>query len=183
MITARHTDLARYIHENAIEFGTFTLASGATSSYYCDIRKVSLSGQGALLVADAVLGEVEDLAFDALGGMDMGATPITSAVALRAHQAGNDFPVFVVRKDVKSHGAQRKVEGNLPETPSRLVIVDDVVTSAGSIIKAIDVVRELGHEVVLALAILDREAGGAAALEAAGVPYRALVRISELDIE
>ncbi|USN98441.1 MAG: orotate phosphoribosyltransferase [Phycisphaeraceae bacterium] len=182
LATARHPDLARCILERAVTRGEFTLASGAKSDYYCDVRLVSLSGEGARLIADALLEETADLDFDALGGMDMGATPIAAAFGLRAHEQGLDIPTFVVRKNPKAHGTQKLIEGPLPETPQRVVIVDDVVTSGGSLIKAIEVAKQAGHSVVKAFAVLDRESGGSANIAATGVDYQPLVSIHELGL-
>ncbi|MDZ4755350.1 MAG: orotate phosphoribosyltransferase [Phycisphaerae bacterium] len=181
---ARHPELARLVNDKAIQRGTFTLASGRQSTYYCDGKLVSFAGDGVALIAEAILHEIRDLDIDAIGGMDMGATPIVSAVALRAHQLGKELPSFIVRKpsEVKAHGTKKNIEGPLPSAPSRVVIVDDVVTSGGSILQAIDAVRERGHTVVLAISVLDRDGGGAEALKTKGVPYRALVTISELGI-
>ncbi len=181
-INARHPELARFVNARAIMRGTFTLASGRTSSYYCDAKQVTFSGEGLSLVMDAMVKELRDVEFDAIGGMDMGATPLAAAAAMRFHQLGRDVPSFVVRKDVKGHGTKKDVEGILPKSPSRLVILDDVITSGGSIIKSIDVVREKGHQVVLAISILDRDGGGAEALQAKGVKYQPLVTIAELGI-
>lgn len=184
---ARHPALARCILDRAVKRGDFTLASGAKSSYYCDIRLVSFSGEGAGLIADALLAETAELEFDALGGMDMGATPIAACYGLRAEQVGRPTTVFVVRKNVKAHGTQKLIEGPLPESPQRVVIVDDVVTSGGSLIKAIKVAQEAGHTVVKAFAVLDRESGGADAIaESLGSAdaglYQPLVTVSELGL-
>lgn len=183
LAAARHPDLARFVRERAIRFGEFKLASGRTSSYYCDAKQVTFSGEGLALTMDAIVHELRDVQFDAIGGMDMGATPLAAAVALRFHQLGRDVPTFIVRKEVKEHGTKKDVEGILSASPSRLIILDDVITTAGSIIKAVDVVRGKGHEVVLAISILDRESGGAEALAAKGIKYRPLVTISELGIK
>ena len=180
--TVRHAELARFLEDRAIRRGSFTLASGRKSSYYCDGKQVSFSGEGLQLIADAMYTELRDVDFDAIGGMDMGATPIVSAVSMRLFQLGRTAPAFVVRKDVKDHGTRKEIEGPLPEKPSRLVIVDDVVTSGGSIIKSIEAVRRRGHEVVLALSVLDRDGGGSEALKALGVKYQPLVTIAELGI-
>ena len=184
---ARHPALARCVLDRAVTRGDFTLASGAKSDYYCDVRLVSFSGEGATLIADALLDETADLAFDALGGMDMGATPIAACYGMRAEQKGRPTTVFVVRKAPKSHGTQKLIEGPLPETPQRVVIVDDVVTSGGSLIKAIRVAQDAGHTVVKAFAVLDRESGGRAAIaEALGSDsadlYQPLVTVSELGL-
>ena len=180
--TVRHAELARFLEGRAIRRGSFTLASGRKSSYYCDGKQVSFSGEGLQLIADAMCAELRNVDFDAIGGMDMGATPIVSAVSMRLFQLGRTAPAFVVRKDVKDHGTRKEIEGPLPENPSRLVIVDDVVTSGGSIIKSIEAVRRRGHEVVLALSVLDRDGGGSEALKALGVKYQPLVTIAELGI-
>jgi len=182
LMTARHPQLAGFVNDHAIRHGSFTLASGRTSSYYCDGKQVTFSGAGAMLVADAVIEELTGLDVDAVGGMDMGATPIVSAVALRAHQRGREIPSFIVRKEQKGHGTKKQTEGLLPGTPSRLVMIDDVVTTGGSIIEAIKVVQSMGHEVVLVIAVLDRDSGGQRAFDELGIRYQPLVRISELGI-
>ncbi len=174
--------LTKYVEEKAILHGRFDLASGANVGYYCDGKQVSFSGQGIALVVDAILDCLKDVDFDALGGMDMGATPIVSAVALKYFQIGRDLPTFVVRKDVKSHGTMKKIEGPLPDTPSRVVIVDDVVTSGGSILQAIRAVQSIGHEVVLAISLLDREEGGTESLRKAGIRYVPLVTRSQVGV-
>jgi orotate phosphoribosyltransferase len=179
---ARHPELARFIDEHAIRRGRFKLSGGGTSSYYCDGKLVSFSGAGVALIAEAIIEEIGDLDIDAIGGMDMGATPIVSAVAMRLHQLGRAIPAFVVRKDVKAHGTMKAIEGPLPEKPGRVVIVDDVVTTGGSIITAVEAVRAQGHTVVLAISVLDRDAGGREALRAHGITYRPLVTIAELGI-
>ena len=191
LASARPPPLARCVLDKAGRRGDFTLASGAKSTYYCDIRLVSFSGDGATMIADALLDETEGLEFDALGGMDMGATPIAACYGMRAEQKGRPTTVFVVRKAPKSHGTQKLIEGPLPETPQRVVIVDDVVTSGGSLIKAIRVAQEAGHTVVKAFAVLDRESGGRAAIAealcSAGIEngadlYQPLVSVSELGL-
>lgn len=179
---ARHPELAEFLNKRAILRGTFTLASGRRSSYYCDGKQASLTGQGLSLIADAIEREIRDLDVEAIGGMDMGATPIVAAVAFRLFQLGKPIPSFVVRKDVKGHGTKKDIEGPLPKEPSRVVIVDDVVTSGGSIVKAIEAVKAKGHDVVLAISMLDRDTGGREALAALGIPYQPLVTIDELGI-
>lgn len=178
----KHPHLAAFVRSHAVRFGTFTLASGRTSDRYFDGKAVSFSGPGLMLLVEAMLAELEQIECDAIGGMDMGATPIVSAVALRAAQLGRDLPAFIVRKEAKQHGTQRRTEGLLPEKPSRLVMIDDVITTGGSIGKAIDVVQGMGHEVVATMCILDREAGGDEAFRQRGIRFVPLVRLSELDL-
>ena len=179
----RYPELAELLKKKSLKFGSFVLASGRTSSYYIDGRLTSFDPAGAALIAEAVLSEIADQPVDAVGGMDMGATPIVGAVACRSHYAGRPLPTFVVRKEVKSHGTQKKIEGPLPAAPCKVVIIDDVVTSGDSILKAIDAAQAQGCEILLAIAVLDRGAGAAEALAARGIPYRPLVTLADLGIQ
>ncbi len=178
----RHAPLARFVMEKAIRKGTFKLSSGEQATYYCDGKMVTLDPEGAALVAEAMFEELADVEFDAVGGMDMGATPIVSVLGDYARRHGRIFPTFVVRKEAKSHGTKKQIEGPIPSAPSRVVIIDDVVTSGGSIAKAIQTVRAANHTVVLATCILDRDAGGDRLMQSLGVPYRPLLRASELGL-
>jgi len=138
--------------------------------------------KGAVLVAKAILAEIANLPVDAVGGMDMGATPIVGAVAAVSEMTGHPLPVFVVRKDVKKHGTMKAIEGLIPSSPAKVVIVDDVVTSGGSILKAIDAVQEAGHEILLAISMLDRDAGATEALRSRGIPYQPLVTLGDIGV-
>jgi orotate phosphoribosyltransferase len=183
LAVARHPELARFLLAKSVTRGDFTLASGARSNYYVDVRLTSLSGEGVALIADAVVAEISGLKVDAIGGMDMGATPIVSAVVMRLHQLGQSpTDGFVVRKEMKKHGTMKNIEGNLPAKPSRLVIIDDVVTSGESIIKALEAVRQKGHEVVMAISVLDRDSGGGDRLRGLGLNYQPLVTVAELGL-
>jgi orotate phosphoribosyltransferase len=135
-----------------------------------------------MLIARAILKEIEPLALDAVGGMDMGATPIVGAVAVAGELAGRPLPVFVVRKDIKKHGTMKLIEGPIPPAPSKVAIIDDVVTTGESILKAIDAVQNAGHEVLLAISVLDRKGGATEALSARGIPYRPLVTLEDIGI-
>lgn len=179
---ARHPEVARFLLEKSIEFGKFLLSSQQESDYYCDTKMSTFLGEGAILIADAILDEISGIAIDAVGGKDMGATPIAVSVAIRSHQIGNPIPSFTVRKEPKEHGTRKRVEGPIPAKPSRILIVDDVVTSGNSIIDAVNVVRDLGHTVVMAICVLDREAGAGEKLRAMRIPYQPLVTVSELGI-
>lgn len=178
----RYPELAEQLKAKSLKFGNFTLASGRTSSYYIDGRLTSFDPKGAALIAEAVLKEIEGLPVDAVGGMDMGATPIVGAIACRSYLAGKPMPTFVVRKEVKAHGTQKKIEGPIPQAPCKVVIIDDVVTSGDSIIKAIDAAQEAGCEILLALSVLDRGAGATETLAARGIKYRPLVTLPDLGI-
>jgi orotate phosphoribosyltransferase len=176
----RHPELVSFLLDRAIKFGSFKLASGQESDYYCDGKLVSFDGEGLSLIADAILHEIRDLPVDAIGGMDMGGTPIVAGVALRSRDLGTPIPAFVVRKSAKSHGTMKDIEGPLPDHGCRVAVVDDVVTSGGSIKDAIEKIRKAGHEVVLAISVLDRASGGAEAMAKLGVPYQPLATIAEI---
>jgi orotate phosphoribosyltransferase len=118
---------------------------------------------------------------DAIGGMDMGATPIVGAVAVCSFLQKRPLPVFVVRKDVKPHGTMKLIEGPL-NPPCKVVIIDDVITTGGSIIKAIEAVKAVGCQVLLAISVLDRQAGAAETLARMEIPYQPLVTLADLGV-
>jgi orotate phosphoribosyltransferase len=180
---ARHGRLAELLKEKSLRRGHFVLASGKTSDYYIDGKLTSMDPEGATVIAQAILKEIEGLPVDAVGGMDMGATPIVGSFATESYRAGRPLPTFVVRKEVKSRGTMKEIEGPIPASPSKVVIIDDVVTSGGSILKAIDAVQKAGHEVLLAISILDRNAGAAEALQGRGIRYQPLARLEDIGVE
>ena len=182
MSSPKYPDLANFVRDVALQRGKFVLTSGATSDYYLDGKLINFDPKGIALTVEAIRTEIEDLALDAVGGMDMGATPIVSAFALRSFQLGNAIPTFVVRKQVKEHGTAKPIEGPLPAS-ARVAIIDDVVSTGGSIIKAIVGAREAGCKVLAALAIVDRNLGAHEALAELGVEYRPLVTLADLGIE
>lgn len=182
-MSTKYPALVELLKQKSLRFGSFVLASGKTSTYYIDGKLTSMDAAGATLIADAILNEIKELKVDAVGGMDMGATPIMGSVAVASHHAGRPLPTFVVRKDVKAHGTQKRIEGPIPASPCNVVIVDDVVTSGGSILKAIDAVVERGDKVLLAISVLDRNAGATEALRERNIPYRPLVRLADLGIQ
>jgi orotate phosphoribosyltransferase len=182
MTTPRYPKLAQLLERRSLRRGQFVLASGKTSSYYIDGKLTSMDAEGATLIADAILKEIEGLGVDSVGGMDMGATPIVGAVACRSFLNGKPLPTFVARKEVKGHGTKKAIEGPIPPAPCNVAIVDDVVTTGDSILKAIDAAEAHGAKVVLAISVLDRNAGATEALEKRGIPYRALVTLADLGI-
>jgi orotate phosphoribosyltransferase len=181
-VSTKYPELAELLKQKSLRWGKFTLVSGKTSDYYIDGKLTSLDAAGAAAIADAILSEIAGLAVDAVGGMDMGATPIMGAVACASHRAGRPLPTFVVRKEVKAHGTQKRIEGPIPAGPCKVVIVDDVVTSGGSILKAIDAVEARGDKVLLAISVLDRDAGAAEALRQRNIPYQPLITLADLGV-
>jgi len=176
----RHT-LLELLRARSLRTGDFVLASGKRSSYYIDARLTTMSGSGQLLIGRRALAELDarGLSPDAVGGLTLGADPVAYAIAHAAAAAGRGIDAFTVRKEAKDHGTGRLIEGNLPSA-GRVVIVEDVITSGGSALRAIGAVEAAGARVLGVLAVVDREEGGRAALEAAGYEVIALTTASEL---
>ena len=169
--------LIAQLREHALVIGEVTLTSGARAEYYVDAKRAILRPEGFAALAALVAAQVSQWRATAVGGMTMGADPVACA----ALAGGADARAFFVRKDAKAHGLQRRIEGPplLPE--DRCVVVEDVVTTGGSTLAAIAALHDAGHEVCGVISVLDRLAGGGAAIEAAaGAPYRALSTIDEV---
>ena len=180
-MNARETLIAE-LREHALVLGEVTLTSGATASYYVDAKRAILRQPGFRALAELVAAEARERGARAVGGMTMGADPIASA-ALSA-TGGEDLLAFFVRKEKKQHGLQRWVEGPLLEAGTRCLIVEDVVTTGGSTVKAIERCLEEGLEIVGTVSVLDRLAGGGEAIEAAvGAPYTPLATIDDFHPE
>ena len=177
-------ELLDLISSQALRRGTFRLASGREASFYLDAKQVVLDARGAMLVGRAILERLRGLGPlpDAVGGLSIGADPVTSAVVTMAGVEGLPLKGFLVRKEPKDHGTKRYVEGPVA-AGDRVVIVEDVVTTAGSALVAIDRAREFGLVVERVVVVIDRLAGGAAALAARGIPLESLVTIRDLGIE
>jgi orotate phosphoribosyltransferase len=174
----------RLVAEKALRRGHFTLASGRTASFYLDAKQVVLDARGAMLVGRAVLERLEALGPlpDAVGGMSIGADPITAAVVTMAGVAGRPLKGFMVRKEAKGHGMQRYVEGPV-EPGQRVVILEDVTTTGGSSLLAIDRAVEFGLVVERVITVIDRLAGASAAFAARGIPLEPLLTIRDLGLE
>jgi orotate phosphoribosyltransferase len=159
-------------------FGDFTLTSGAKSSYYFDGKMITLSAEGAYLVACLVADIAAQSAADAIGGPIIGADPIVGAVAAVSFEKGNPIKAFMVRKEPKKHGKKKWIEGPLKEG-DKVIIIDDVITTGGSIIDAIKKVEEFGCSVVKIVALVDRLEGGRENLEKDGYELESLFRADE----
>jgi len=176
-VTPARERLVAELREHALVIGKVTLSSGLEADYYVDAKRAILRGPGFLALGELVRAEAERLGATAVGGLTMGADP----VACSALAAGADVKAFFVRKDHKAHGLQRRVEGPPLDPGERCLIVEDVVTTGGSTVKAIEAVREEGFEVVGVVSVVDRLAGGGEAIEAAAAaPYVALTTIDDL---
>ena len=168
------------LRDHSLMFGEFTLVSGKKSNYYFDSKKTTLLAEGAYLAAAEVIKLLHErgIEADAIGGMTLGADPIVCPVAALSHlDGGRPLRAFLVRKEAKDHGTGRQIEGNL-EPGSRVVVLDDVVTTGGSTLRAIEAVEAAGHEVVAVICLVDREQGGAENL--ARWPFHPIFRKSEI---
>jgi orotate phosphoribosyltransferase len=176
--TARER-LIHELREHALVIGEVTLTSGRKAQYYVDAKRAILLPAGFRALGELVAAEAERVGATAVGGMTMGADPVACA----ALAAGAPVKAFFVRKDRKQHGLQRWIEGPAIKPGDRVLVVEDVVTSGGSLVSAIERVREEGIEIAGALAVLDRLAGGREAIESAlgdGRPYVALLTIDDV---
>lgn len=149
------SELLNLIKEKALKKGKVVLSSGKESSYYIDLRTITLDPKGAYLTAKIFLEKLKKDKFNSVGGLTLGADPICGAVAALSYAEGYPVGAFIVRKEEKKHGMQKLIEGSI-ERNSSVVIVDDVITTGGSILKAISAVEDLGCRVVKVLAIVDR---------------------------
>jgi orotate phosphoribosyltransferase len=165
------------LRTHALVIGKVRLTSGRTADYYVDAKRAVLLPTGFRALGELVAEKARAWDASAVGGLTMGADP----VACSALAAGADVKAFFVRKEGKQHGLQRRIEGPLLEPGERCLIVEDVVTTGGSTLQAIEAVRDAGLEIVGVTAILDRLAGGADAIrEAAGAPYEPLTTIDDV---
>jgi len=178
-LVAHRERLRALIIEKALSRGHFILASGAESSYYLDIRKISMDPEGAFLVANLMLDTLAGDELAAVGGPVLGAAPIVGAIATESFRRDHPLPVFLVRKEAKSHGTSQLIEGIFP-AGKPVALVEDVVTSAGSVLKAIDVVEAAGSRVTRVLCVVDRAGGGKEAIEARGIAFSALFPVADL---
>jgi orotate phosphoribosyltransferase len=174
---ARET-LLEELRRHALIVGEVTLTSGATAQYYVDAKRAILRPAGFAALAELVAGYARQWEATAVGGLTMGA----DAPACAALAGGADVKAFFVRKETKAHGLQRRVEGPPLEPGERCLVVEDVVTSGGSTVQAIEAVRAEGHDVCGVVSVLDRLAGGAEAIRLASgdAPYAPLATIDEI---
>ena len=167
--------LRALLQQKSVCHGEFTLASGAKSDFYVDARVTTLDPRGACLVGQVGWELVKDTAsklgkrVDAIGGLTMGADPVALSIGIAAQRQDPSTPlqVFTVRKSAKEHGRQKRIEGNFSAGDS-VVIVEDVITTGGSTLQAIDAIEEAGGHVAFVLALVDREEGGRTNIEKRG---------------
>lgn len=173
--------LLSLVRDQAVVHGRVTLSSGREADYYVDLRRVTLSGEAAPLIGKVMLQATADLDFDAVGGLTMGADPIAAAMLHAAAAQGRRLDAFVVRKETKAHGMQRRIEG--PDIAGRRVlVVEDTSTTGGSPLTALAAVREAGAVPVGVATIADRATGAGEKIEAEGVPYLFLYSLEDLGL-
>jgi orotate phosphoribosyltransferase len=179
--------LRRLVTDLAVVHGRVTLASGREADYYVDLRRVTLHGLAAPLIGHQMLDLLEEnglLAgedYKAVGGLTMGADPVAAAMSHAAASRGLALDAFVVRKDAKAHGLHRRIEG--PDVAGRPVIaVEDTSTTGGSVITAVEALREAGADVRAVAVIVDRSTGAQERIEALGLPYHSLFGLADLGL-
>jgi orotate phosphoribosyltransferase len=172
-------ELLAEIKAKAVVHQQVTLSSGQRADWYIDLRRVLLDGHAARLAGRVMLDLTSDLRFGAVGGLTLGADPVATAMMHAAAEAGQPMNAFVVRKEGKAHGLQRRIEG--PDvTGARVLAVEDTSTTGSSVLTAVDALREAGAEVVAVAVVVDR--GAKAAVEARGLPYLAAYDLAELGL-
>jgi orotate phosphoribosyltransferase len=165
----------------AVAFGTFRLASGKESRYYINSKKALFHSEAAALLGEAIWDRTRDLNIQAIGGIEVGAIPMATAAVMRYHQAGRTLEGFFVRKEAKDHGSRERIEGVLPPG-ARVAMVDDVLTTGGSVMQAIAEVEKAGATVATVICIVDR-LQGARELLGAKFDYQPLFTIRDFGIE
>jgi orotate phosphoribosyltransferase len=177
------TRLEDLLLSRSVRHGDFVLASGQRSTYYIDCRLTTMSAEGMVLIGQEGLRAIRDAGWkaSAVGGLTLGADPVAYAIAAASFGAGPLLDAFTVRKETKQHGTQRLIEGNFV-AGAMVVVVEDVVTSGNSALRAIDAVTGEGGSVAGILAVVDREQGGRERLEQAGFPVRSLTTATMLGL-
>lgn len=166
------------IKERSFRTGRFILASGKESSYYFDSKPTMLHPEGAALLSQLIFEALQDVNADCVGGLEMGAVPLIAPVAMQSFDAGRPLLGFFVRKAAKDHGTRQRIEG-LDLSGRTAIILEDVTTTGGSAMQAVEEVRAAGGKVALVLSILDRGEGARELYAAAGVPFKSLFTAEE----
>lgn len=172
--------LLALLKKEALKKGRFVLSSGKTSNYYLDGRIITLTPEGAYLVADIILELIKDKDIDAIGGPTLGADPIVGAVAALSHIKKIPLKTFIVRKAAKTHGTQRQIEGPKLKKGNKVVLVDDVATTGGSLIEAKEALDKIGVSAKKAIVIVDRGEGAKENLAKAGIKLYPIFSRSEI---
>jgi len=181
-MTANESQLLEILRERSFKRGTFTLASGNTSDHYIDGKMSLVFSASARLIGEVLYERTANLEIEAIGGLEVGAVPMATAAVIAYDERGQTMEGFWVRDKAKNHGTKKIVEGGL-RPGMRVVIVDDVFTKGESAMKAVRAVREMGCEVVMVLALVDRLAGARKLFEREEVNYQTVFDITEFGVE
>lgn len=181
-MTAAELQLLQLLKTRSFKRGSFPLASGGVSDYYIDGRMTAVFSEGAHLIGEVLYERTKDLGIDAIGGLEVGAVPLTTAAVIGYHLHGKHMEGFWVRNKEKTHGTKKVIEGNLP-AGTRVAIVDDVFTKGESALKAAKAVKEIGCDVVLVLALVDRLQGAAELFRSEGIAnYQSVFTIRDFGV-
>jgi orotate phosphoribosyltransferase len=180
---AYRSDLAGLLRTRSLETGSFTLASGKAANFYIDARRTTMSGSGLRLIGPLGLSLIREAGWSPtfVGGLTLGADPVAYAVSLASLESPPSVDAFTVRKEAKHHGAKRQIEGCFA-AGSPVVIIEDVVTTGQSALKAVEVVSDAGGVILGILALVDREEGGRQAIEDRGHQLRCMVTLTDLGL-
>ena len=178
-MTDTRDEIVRLLAEHAYQEGEFILASGQQADFYLDAKQVTYRSGAARLVGEAVLELIRPYDVQCVGGMTLGADAIVASTVVAAAHERTALDGFSVRKNAKDHGLGKYIEGVAPEG-RRVAVVEDVVTTGGSSLRAIDRIRAAGAEVAVVVTLVDREQGGAEGFRNAGIPFHAVATLSEI---
>ncbi len=185
MSQSNRARLVDIIKARSFQSGTsIKLVSGRTTSYYFNMKPTALHPEGGSLIANLLLDAVQDVEADYIGGLEMGAVPLATAASVVSHDRGRPLPAFFVRKAAKDHGTQSLVEGLAPGESlkgKRVIIVEDVTTTGGSAMKAVEAVRDEGAQVAVVVTVVDRLEGATENFAAVGLPFRTLLTVEDFD--
>lgn len=174
--------LFELLNKDALKRGKFVLSSGKESNYYLDGRVITLSPEGAYLVASIILDMVKDETLDAIGGPTLGADPISGALAALSYMNKQPIKTFIVRKQAKGHGTQRRVEGQELKKGARVILIDDVATSGKAILEAKAALDKIGVIAEKAIVIVDRNQGAVENLAKAGLKLDSIFKIADFGL-
>jgi orotate phosphoribosyltransferase len=178
---AAKLELARLVSELSVVHGKVTLASGHEADYYIDLRRATLHHAAAPLIGKLLRRLTADWDYVAVGGLTLGADPVATAMLHSAAADGMVLDAFVVRKATKQHGLQRRIEG-MEVAGQRVLAVEDTSTTGGSVLTAVEALREAGATVAGVATVVDRDTGAREAIEAEGLPYRYLLDLDDLGL-
>jgi len=181
-LTELKSQLLKLLNKEALRKGKFVLSSGKESNYYLDGRVITLTPEGAYLVASIILKLIADKKVDAIGGPTLGADPIVGAIAALSHLKGIPIKTFIVRKSAKGHGTQRQIEGPSLKEASKVILVDDVATTGKALIEAKEALDKAGIEARTAIVIVDRCEGAKESLSQIGLKLESIFTIKDFGL-